>query len=46
MHALMRVKIFGDLTINLDSVSSPYYKVVFDVIPVVSWPKSPTVAIK
>jgi hypothetical protein len=44
--ALMRVKNFGVQTVNLDSISSPYYKVVFVVIPVVSWPKSPTVAIK
>jgi hypothetical protein len=46
MHALIRIKCFGDLAVNIDSISSPYYKVVFGIIPVESWPKSPAVAIK
>jgi hypothetical protein len=46
MHASIRVKYFGNLAVNIDSISSPYYKVVFGIIPVESWPKSPAVAVK
>jgi hypothetical protein len=46
MHALIGIRCSGGLAINTDPILSPYYKVVFGIIPVVSLPKSPAVAVK